>query len=628
LLASQIGYYSLILGFFFSVLIVPVSIKSFKNKNQIINNKIFSISFFQFFFVLVSFFGLILSFVNSDFSNETVFNNSHTTKPLFYKISGTWGNHEGSLLLWLLVLTLFILLFLIKSTNQPKKYRILTLLFQQVIIIGFFLFLLKTSNPFNYLFPIPKEGLGLNPILQDPALAIHPPILYLGYVGSSIIFSSSLAAVVAKHISTVWAKHIKVWILVSWIFLTFGIMLGSIWAYYELGWGGFWFWDPVENVSLMPWFCLTALLHCILVLEKRLLLCSWTIILSIATFMLSMSGTFLVRSGILNSVHTFANDPERGIFILIFLFSLIFFSLVIFFVFYKESNENIDKTYWLSKETSILFNNWFLMYFLSVVLIGTVYPIFLEVLSGEKISVGPPFYHKLIIPFLIPFLIFMSIGPNFNWIKSEVKKINIQIILSFLFSMLISFLILRKIGYQGLVNTILILAAFYLFFITIKDFFSKKFKSYSQNFSHFGFSLLILSILFNSILSSEKITNLKVGEKFSFKEETITFESIKSIENKNYKSIVGYFKIKDKQNNSIQLEPELRVYNQPIIITSEADIKTTLHYDKFLVMNLVKDNEYFNVRYQIKPFMVWIWISTVLIIIGGLLSLFKRLYEK
>ena len=628
MLANQIGYYSLILGFFFSILIVPVSIKNFNNKNQIIDNKIFSISFFQFFFVLVSFFGLILSFINSDFSNETVFNNSHTTKPLFYKISGTWGNHEGSLLLWLLVLTLFIFIFLIKSINQPKKYRILTLLFQQVIIIGFFLFLLKTSNPFNYLFPIPKEGLGLNPILQDPALAIHPPILYLGYVGSSIIFSSSLAAVVEKHISTVWAKHIKVWILVSWIFLTFGIMLGSIWAYYELGWGGFWFWDPVENVSLMPWFCLTALVHCILVLEKRLLLSSWTVILSIATFMLSMSGTFLVRSGILNSVHTFANDPERGIFILIFLFTLIFFSLAIFFIFHKENNQKIVEIYWLSKETSILFNNWFLMYFLSVVLIGTVYPIFLEVLSDEKISVGPPFYHKLIIPFLIPFLIFMSIGPNLNWIKSKVKKINIKIILSFLFSLLISLLILRKIGYVGLINTILILAAFYLFFITIKDFFLKKFKNYSQNFSHFGFSLLILSILFNSILSSEKITNLKVGEKFSFGEETIIFESIESTENKNYKSIIGYFKIKDKQNNSIQLKPELRIYNQPIIITSEADIKTTLHYDKFLVMNLVKDNEYFNVRYQIKPFMIWIWISTVLIIIGGLLSLFKRLYEK
>jgi len=628
LLANQIGHYSLFLGFFFSIIIIPISIKNYNNKNQIIDNKIFSISFFQFFFVLVSFFGLILSFVNSDFSNETVFNNSHTTKPLFYKISGTWGNHEGSLLLWLLVLTLFIFVFLIKSNKQPKKYRILTLLFQQVIIIGFFLFLLKTSNPFNYLFPVPKEGLGLNPILQDPALAIHPPILYLGYVGSSIIFSSSLAAVVEKHISKIWAKHIKVWILVSWVFLTLGIMLGSIWAYYELGWGGFWFWDPVENVSLMPWFCLTALLHCILVLEKRLLLISWTVILSIATFMLSMSGTFLVRSGILNSVHTFANDPERGIFILIFLFTLIFFSLFIFFVFHKHNSQEIAKTFWLSKETSILFNNWFLMYFLSVVLIGTVYPIFLEVLSGEKISVGSPFYHKLIIPFLIPFLIFMSIGPNLNWIKSEIKKIKIQIILSFIIALIISFLILSKIGLVGLINTILITVAFYLFFMTIKDFFSKKFNNYSQNFSHFGFSLLILSILFNSILSSEKIVNLKVGEEFSFRGETITFESIENIKNKNYKSIIGNFKIKDKKNNSIQLKPELRVYNQPLTITSEADIKTTLYYDKFLVMNVVKDYEYFNVRYQVKPFMIWVWISTILLVVGGCLSLFRRLYEK
>jgi len=341
-----------------------------------------------------------------------------------------------------------------------------------------------------------------------------------------------------------------------------------------------------------------------------------------------MSGTFLVRSGILNSVHTFANDPERGIFILIFLFTLIFFSLVIFFVFHKHNSQEIAKTFWLSKETSILFNNWFLMYFLSVVLIGTVYPIFLEVLSGEKISVGSPFYHKLIIPFLIPFLIFMSIGPNLNWIKSEIKKIKIQIILSFIIALIISFLILSKIGLVGLINTILITVAFYLFFMTIKDFFSKKFNNYSQNFSHFGFSLLILSILFNSILSSEKIVNLKVGEEFSFRGETITFESIENIKNKNYKSIIGNFKIKDKKNNSIQLKPELRVYNQPLTITSEADIKTTLYYDKFLVMNVVKDYEYFNVRYQVKPFMIWVWISTILLVVGGCLSLFRRLYEK
>jgi cytochrome c-type biogenesis protein CcmF len=233
-----------------------------------------------------------------------------------------------------------------------------------------------TSNPFNYLFPIPNEGLGLNPILQDPALAIHPPILYLGYVGTSIIFSSSLAAVTQNYISKEWGQHIKKWVLVSWIFLTIGIMLGSIWAYYELGWGGFWFWDPVENISLMPWLTLTALLHCIVVLERRAALTSWVVILSITTFTLSMCGTFLVRSGILNSVHTFANDPARGIFILIFLFVLIALSLGVFFLFHKENNKSQEKFYWLSKETSILVNNWFMMYFLSVILIGTVYPIF------------------------------------------------------------------------------------------------------------------------------------------------------------------------------------------------------------------------------------------------------------
>ena len=410
---SVVGHYSLILGLCIGLILVYFSIQNFRNFNQL-DNKILSLSFLQLFFVVVSFLTLVISFIISDFSNETVFNNSHTTKPLFYKISGTWGNHEGSLLLWLLVLTLFIFIFLLRTKNQPTKYKILTLVFQQVIIIGFFLFLILTSNPFNYLFPVPNEGLGLNPILQDPALAIHPPILYLGYVGSSIIFSSALAATSLKMVSTNWAIHIKKWVLISWIFLTLGILLGSIWAYYELGWGGFWFWDPVENVSLMPWLALTTLLHCILVLERKETLTSWVIILSIATFTLSMCGTFLVRSGILNSVHTFANDPERGLFILIFLFTLIFLSLLIFFVFHKPGQNNQANFFWLSKETSILINNWFMMYFLSVVLIGTVYPIFLEVISSQKISVGPPFYHKLIIPFLIPFLLMMAIGPKLN----------------------------------------------------------------------------------------------------------------------------------------------------------------------------------------------------------------------
>jgi len=614
------------MGLMASILIFLLSLKSYKLKT--IDKRIFSISFLQLFFVLISFTSLVICFVISDFSNETVFNNSHTQKPIFYKISGTWGNHEGSLLLWLLVLTLFLFLFLINSKKELKRYRILTITFQQIIIIGFFLFVLITSNPFNYLFPRPIEGLGLNPILQDPALAIHPPILYVGYVGSSLIFSATLAAVIENYISKDWAKNIKIWILISWVFLTIGIMVGSIWAYYELGWGGFWFWDPVENVSLMPWICLTALLHCVLVLEKRELLKSWTIILSIATFTLSMCGTFLVRSGILNSVHTFANDPSRGIFILCFLFFLITISLIIFFIFNKEKQKDYKKIYFFSKEVSILVNNWFLMYFLSVVLIGTLYPIFLEVLIDHKISVGPPFYNKLIVPFLIFFLIFMSLGPNLKWIKETNIKNKFQLIIFFVISLLISLLIYKKIGQTNLINTVLIAASLYLFIVTIRDFFSKELYNFSKKISHFGFSLLILSILLNGILSSEAIINLKVGEKFTFKNEKIFFKSLENNEKENYKLVVGYFTIEDDKKNISQFKPELRIYDQPKIITSEADIKTTLFKDQFLVMNSIKGNEYFNVRYQIKPFMIWIWISTLLLAIGGILSLYNRLYEK
>ena len=624
-MASLIGYYSLIFGLGCSLIVIYLSVINFRYAGSL-DKKIIFFVFLQFLMVVISFLGLIISFVNSDFSNETVFNHSHTTKPLFYKISGTWGNHEGSLLLWLLVLTLFIFLFILKSKEQKKEYKILTLLFQQIIIVGFFIFLIKTSNPFNYIFPVPNEGLGLNPILQDPALAIHPPILYLGYVGSSIIFSSALAATALNYISKEWAKHIKKWVLISWIFLTLGILLGSIWAYYELGWGGFWFWDPVENVSLMPWLALTTLLHCILVLEKRLVLTSWVVILSIATFTLSMCGTFLVRSGILNSVHTFANDPERGLFILIFLFCLIFMSIFIFFFFHKTQNKSMNNFFWLSKETSILVNNWFMMYFLTVVLVGTVYPIFLEVISSNKISVGPPFYNKLIIPFLIPFLLAMAIGPKLKWIKSNLKN-KLNLILFFVISILLSGFIIKSLNTNFLLNTVLVSAAFYLFFITVKDFFIKKYINFAQNTAHFGFSLLILSILFNNILSTEVITNLKIGDTFETGKIKIKFEKVDQKIAQNFKAVVGKFNVENIDGSIDVLKPEIRIYNQPNIVTSEADIKTNLLTDKFMTMNLVQNQDYFNIRYQVKPLMIWIWFSVLLISMGGLLSLFQKKYE-
>ena len=621
MISNYIGFYALLFGLVTSFILIVKSILFLKNKNKVDN--FFSLLSSQFILTVISFLSLIYSFVNSDFSNNTVFNHSHTSKPLFYKISGTWGNHEGSLLLWLLVLTFFIMIFFIKSGNLKLTYRVLTIFFQQIIILGFYIFIIFTSNPFGVLYPVPLQGLGLNPILQDPLLAIHPPVLYLGYVGSSIIFSSSLATLVTNTMDNEWAKHIKKWIFTSWIFLTLGIMLGSIWAYYELGWGGFWFWDPVENVSLMPWFCLTALIHTISVLEKRNMLQSWTFILSIMTFTLSMSGTFLVRSGILNSIHTFANDPSRGLFILVFLFSLILLSIFIFFVYYENIKVKEIQFKFISKETSILFNNWFLMYFLSVVLVGTIYPIFLEAFTNEKISVGEPFYQKLITPFMVPFLIFMAFAPNISWIKQKAKIFNIKILILFLLNLILAFYIVRLTDTKYLFSTILITSALFLFLISLKDFINSN-SLISQRISHLAFSILILSILFNGILAKEYNSNMGVGDEVKFFNGTIKFLKISINKENNYQNIKGTFEYKNLQNKDILFEPEIRVYDQPNISTSEADIKTNFFTDNILNFNLLKDEEYFSVRYQYKPLMFWVWISTFFLAFGGVLSFFRK----
>ena len=621
-MANQVGNYSLFIALIASIFLIFQSYKLNRNSSKNLDSKIFSLLSVQSLMVLISFISLVFAFIVSDFSNKTVYNNSHTAKPLFYKISGTWGNHEGSLLLWLLVLTFFLFIFLINSKNLPKKYRLLTLTFQEIIIFGFLLFILFTSNPFINLFPISKEGTGLNPILQDPALALHPPILYIGYVGTSIIFSASLAALVCGNVNKVWASHIKKWIIISWIFLTIGIMLGSIWAYYELGWGGFWFWDPVENVSLMPWFCLTALLHTIVILEKRNTFKSWTIILSITTFSLSMSGTFLVRSGILNSIHTFANDPSRGVFILCFLFFLIFLAIIIFFIYQKNISNSSIHTYLISKETAMLVNNWFMMFFLSVVLIGTVYPILLEVINGSKISIGPPFYQKLILPFLIPFLLFMAIGPNLKWVKDHINKIKLEQPIFLFISILISYLFTTSYGVSYLFSVPMFGLGFFLFFLTIRDFFSKE-SILSQKIAHFGFSLFILSILFNGVLAKEYSSNMKVGDERKFMNKIIKFENLKITQELNYQSLIGEFNISDDRGN-LNLKPEIRIYNQPKTLTSEADIISTIYSDNFLVFNVLKDDGYYNVRYQHKPLMIWIWLSVILIFVGGILGYFKK----
>ena len=624
---GNIGSILLISSLFFSIYLVLIILKDYRLVTDTISTKIYVLTFFQLTTIVLSFVFLIFSFISSDFSLASVYQNSHSTKPLFYKISGTWGNHEGSLLLWLLVLSLFLFFFIIQSKKDLKKYRLLTILFQNLIIIGFLIFVIKTSNPFLNLYPIPSEGLGLNPILQDPALAIHPPILYLGYVGSSIIFSSALAAMIEKYVNKIWATSIKIWIIISWVFLTIGIMLGSFWAYYELGWGGFWFWDPVENVSLMPWLTLTALLHSIIILEKRETFHSWTLILSIICFTLSMNGTFLVRSGILNSIHTFANDPTRGLYILIFLSILVFFSLIIFYLYQPEKETN-TKFFLFSRETSILINNWFMVFFLIVVLIGTIYPLILEILNGSKISVGPPFFNILIIPFLISFLVFMTIGPRMNWINTENKSI----IKKKLFHLLIVIIIFSPIFFYfnraNIINSlILILGIFLLLSLLneLKEFFIKnKKRNISKIISHMGFAILIISISLNNIFSIEIDTNLKVGDSYKFKKYELIFKNISGKVEKNYNSVIGKFILKDIKGNIFYLNPEIRVYEHPPMITSEASIKTKFFYDNYITMSNIQGGEYYNIRFQKKFMMIWIWISTLIIALGGLLRVFKK----
>ena len=619
---SNLGNTFIIVALLISFLLVFFSFKEFKTNNNSIPGKIYKISLLQLFFTASSFIILLLAYVLSDFSLANVYENSHTNKPLFYKISGTWGNHEGSLLLWINILVLFSSLFLFVNKNKDKDFKILTLLFQNILVIIFLIFLLSNSNPFSKLFPIPLEGLGLNPILQDPALAIHPPLLYVGFVGSSIYFSAALAALISKIDSQSLAISIKPWVLVSWFFQTVGILVGSIWAYYELGWGGYWFWDPVENSSLMPWFVMTALLHSILVLERRIGLYSWVIVLSILTFTMSVTGTFLVRSGILNSVHTFASDPSRGLFILSFLIIMVFFSTYIFFKF--APNESKKYTIF-SKETFIIANNWFMIFFLGVVLIGTLYPVFLDTITGSKISVGPPYYNLVLAPFLIPLLFLMTSGPNYKWISHETKSFfNLVLVLSVIL-FLITFLLIKESSF--LLNLILFFSI-YLIIQTLFDFyesFKKKNINISRIISHLGFGLLIFFIYINHIFSQENNFNLKLGEIKKTDQYIIKFENLEEKSIKNYKSIVGYFNISDKKTSiTKELKPEIRVYDKPITITYEASIESNLFSDTYLTMSNISETDVFNIKFQVKPFMNFIWFSVLLLSLGGLLNFLSR----
>ena len=621
---SNIGNTLLFLNILLGISIIYYLFLNLKNNNNLISKNIYQICLFQSTFIIICFFTLITAFIISDFSIVAVYQNSHSLKPFFYKISGTWGNHEGSLLLWAIILTIFSYLFLLYSKSHSKDFRIYSLIVQNILILGFLFFLLFNSNPFSAISPVPKEGLGLNPILQDPALAIHPPLLYIGFVGSSIYFSAAIGSLITNYNGKLFATSIKNWVLISWSFQTLGILTGSIWAYYELGWGGFWFWDPVENASLLPWFAMTALLHSLMVLEKRNLFYFWVIILCLLTFILSVTGTFLVRSGILNSVHTFANDPSRGLYILVFLSLMIFASVILLFNKFKKSNYNLNPN---SKETFILVNNWFMIFYLITVLLGTIYPIFTEVLTNHKVSVGPPFYNSVIIPIVILFLFFMSLGPQTQWIKNKFYNLNL-IIKIFIASILINFAIIFLFKSYSLISNFIIISALFLIIFSLRDLynlFKTKMIDASRIISHLAFGALVLFIGLNYNFSLEKDFNLKIGEKKEFENYSVKFNNLQLEEFKNYKAVIGEFEINNSQKNFSQtLYPEIRIYQSPSTITYEASIRSGLLKDYYITMSNIDRSDYYNIKFQKKPFMIWIWISVIFISLGGFLRLFKN----
>ena len=627
---SNFGNLFIFASILVSLTLIYNSIKEVNLNNNLISRNILNLSLFQIITVILSFITLLLAFIFSDFSLINVYENSHTAKPLIYKISGVWGNHEGSLLLWILILSLFSFLFLNFNKSNNKKFVLLTVIIQNILSLGFLIFLLTNSNPFAELYPVPKEGLGLNPILQDPALAIHPPLLYLGFVGSSIYFSAALASLISAQQGNNFVKSVKYWVIFSWSFQTAGILVGSIWAYYELGWGGYWFWDPVENSSLMPWFLMTALLHSLLILERKKGLYLWVITLSILTFTMSVTGTFLVRSGILNSVHTFANDPSRGMYILIFLSLMIFSSLVIFYKFAPVEKRNFE---FLSKEFFILINNWFMIFFLIVVLIGTIYPIALEVLSQKKISVGPPYFNVVLAPFLIPFLFFLSYGPQSKWSSSKLVGLKKNLII-FISSIILTILFFYFSKMENIILNLIIIFSIYLILQSLGDLyvsFSKKsLNSFNANglsriISHLGFGLLILFISFNSIFSVEYDLNLKKGGNKNIDNFKIKLIGLEYSNENNYSKVVGTVQVTNQNKKTSEiLDPEIRIYKSPETITYEASIKSKILSDTYVTMTNLEGSEFYNIKFQNKPFMNLIWFSVMLIIMGGFLKFFER----
>ena len=637
----ELGHYALVLALALALVQSIAPMIGALTRDEALMRLAKSTALMQFVFVALSFGALTVCYVTSDFSVANVYENSHSMMPLVYKITSTWGNHEGSMLLWVLILALFGAAVAAFGGNLPATLKAHVLAVQSWIATSFYLFVLLTSNPFVRLPQAPFEGRDLNPILQDFGLAIHPPLLYLGYVGFSIAFSFAIAALIEGRIDAAWARWVRPWTLAAWMALTVGIAMGSYWAYYELGWGGYWFWDPVENASLMPWLAGTALLHSAVVMEKRNALKIWTVLLAILAFSLSLIGTFLVRSGVLTSVHTFASDPSRGVFILAILVLFIGGGLTLF-AWRAPMLKQGGLFAPISREGALVFNNLFLTTACLTVFVGTLYPLALEALTGDKISVGAPFFNLTFAPLFIPLLCAMPFGPLLAWKRGDLLGAAQRLMAAFAAGIVAVAVTFVAAGVQSVVAPFAIGLAFFVMTGALVDLaertglFRMPFKTVRQRagglprsawgtaVAHFGMGVTLLGIVCVTTWASERIVALKTSQTVALAGYDLTFDGLVQRSGPNFRELVAKFTVREGGVVIGVMEPAKRTFSTRSMSTTEAALLTRGVSQLYLSLGDANDDGSIAVRLYHKPLVLLIWLGSVVMMLGGALSLSDR----
>jgi len=596
----------------------------------------------QFLFTAFAFGALMWAFITSDFSVRLVVLNSHSAKPLLYKISGTWGNHEGSMLLWVFIVALFGAVASVFGKGLPQSLKARVLAVQAAIGVAFFAFILFTSNPFMRMVVPPFDGQDLNPLLQDPGLAFHPPFLYLGYVGLSMTFSFAIAALIEGRVDAAWGRWVRPWTLAAWIFLTIGIALGSWWAYYELGWGGFWFWDPVENASFMPWILATALLHSAVVVEKREALKSWTILLAILAFSFSLTGTFIVRSGLLTSVHAFANDPVRGVFIL-YILAIFTGGALTLFALRAQSMEAKGVFGMVSRESMLVVNNVLLAVSCFVVFFGTIWPIVAELAFDRKLSVGPPFFNAAFTPFMVLLGLVLPVGAMLPWKRGKLGRTAWKLRYVFVLAVALGVTAWAMQTGKSALGPVGLFLGSWMVFGTMVDLWSRTGRSgvigrlarlvrlpradWGKAFAHAGMGITVFAIAGLTAWEQEDIRVAYVGQPFEVGAYTLTLEDVSRSRGPNYYSTTANVRVTKADQLVTMMAPEKRQYPVAGMPTTEAAIDFRFLRDLYVVIGDQQDDGGWIMRTYIKPFANWIWGGCLLMAFGGLLSLSDRRYR-